>query len=82
MVKSIKVLGSDCCTNCTNLKNKIVKLVNEKSLSIEVEKIIDIVEIMKYGVMSAPAVVIDEKVKCSGRIPSDKELNDWIFKII
>lgn len=78
MVKSIKVLGSDCCSNCTNLKNKIEEIIKENNLSIDVQKVTDIVEVMKYGVMSAPAVVIDEKVKCSGRIPSDKELNKWL----
>jgi small redox-active disulfide protein 2 len=77
-MKNIKVLGSDCCTTCTNLKDKIAKMIEEKSINASVEKVTDIMEVMKYGVMSAPAVVIDEEVKCAGRLPSDDELNEWL----
>jgi len=78
MVKNIKVLGSECCATCTNLKEKIAQMVKEKGLKIKVEKITDIIEVMSYGVMSAPAVVIDDEVKCAGRLPSDKEIETWL----
>jgi len=77
-MKNIKVLGSDCCVTCTNLKDKIAKMIDDKGIDAEVVKITDIVEVMKYGVMSAPAVVIDEEVKCAGRLPSDDELKEWL----
>ena len=77
-MKNIKVLGSECCSTCTNLKDKIAKMVIEQAIDAKVEKVTDICEVMKYGVMSAPAVVIDEKVKCAGRTPTDKELNEWL----
>ncbi|MCP4395300.1 MAG: thioredoxin family protein [Alphaproteobacteria bacterium] len=77
-MKNIKVLGSENCSTCTNLKDKIAKLVEEKGLDVKVEKVTDIVEVMKYGVMSSPAVVIDDDVKCAGRLPNDKELDEWL----
>jgi len=77
-MKNIKVLGSNCCSTCTNLKDKIAKLVADKGIEANVEKVTDIVEVMKYGVMSAPAVVIDEEVKCAGRMPKDSELEEWL----
>ncbi|MCV6598937.1 MAG: thioredoxin family protein, partial [Alphaproteobacteria bacterium] len=69
MTKCIKVLGSDCCSTCSNLKSAIEKIIVDKEVDATVEKVTDIAEVMKYGVMSTPAVVIDEEVKCSGRSP-------------
>lgn len=77
-MKKVKVLGSGCCSNCSNLKDIIDKLVAEKGFEANVEKVTDIAEIMKYGVMSAPAVIIDDEVKCAGRMPSHKELEEWL----
>ncbi len=78
MVKNIKVLGSECCSTCSHLKDKIADMVAVKKLKIKVEKVTDIMEVMSYGVMSAPAVVVDGEVKCSGRLPTDKELENWL----
>ncbi len=77
-MKKVVVLGSENCVTCTNLKDKIAKMVSDKNIPAEVSKVTDIVEVMKYGVMSVPGLVIDGQVKCSGRIPSDKELNSWL----
>lgn len=77
-MQHIKVLGAEHCSTCTKLKEKIEKMAQEKGLDAKVEKITDIAEVMKYGVMSTPAVVIDEEVKCAGIIPKDKELEKWL----
>ncbi len=77
-MKKIVVLGSENCSTCTNLKDKIAKMVTEQNIQAEVSKVTDIVEVMKHGVMSVPAVVIDGEVKCVGRIPNDKELSSWL----
>jgi small redox-active disulfide protein 2 len=79
-MKKIKVLGSEMCSTCTKLKDKISKLIAENNLDAEVEKVTNIEEILKYGIMSTPALVIDEDVKCFGRTPNDKELQEWIIK--
>jgi len=77
-MKKILVLGADNCTTCSNLKENIAKMISDKKMQATVEKITDIVQVMKYGVMSMPALVIDEEVKCVGRVPSEAELNDWL----
>ncbi|MCP4355681.1 MAG: thioredoxin family protein [Proteobacteria bacterium] len=77
-MKNIKVLGSECCSTCTNLKDRIQTLIEDKHVDAQVEKVTDIVEVMKYGVMSSPSVVVNEEVKCSGRIPNAEELQEWL----
>ena len=75
-MKNIKVLGAEHCKTCTNLKTKIEGLISETDST--VEKITDIAQIMQYGIMSAPSVVINEDVKCTGRTPTDDELKQWL----
>ncbi|MBN1324760.1 MAG: thioredoxin family protein [Alphaproteobacteria bacterium] len=77
-MKLVKVLGTDNCVNCTNLKNKISQIIDSSNYDAKVEKITNIVDIMGYGVMSVPAVVVDEELKCFGRSPSETELHDWL----
>ncbi|MBP7709670.1 MAG: thioredoxin family protein [Rickettsiales bacterium] len=77
-MKLIKVLGSEKCSTCTKLKDKIAAMIEAQKLDASVEKITDIAQVMTYGVMSSPAVVIDEEVVCFGRVPSDEELENWL----
>ena len=74
---NIKVLGSGC-SKCNKLAEKVHSLIDANGIAAEVEKITDIPTIMKYGVLSTPALVINEKVKVYGHIPSDKDILTWI----
>lgn len=65
-MKEIKVLGTGCA-NCKALYEIVMKAVTELGLEVEVVKEEDLMEIMKYNVMSMPALVIDGKVITSGR---------------
>ena len=65
----IKVLGSGCA-NCQKLEGLAAKAVAELGLDAEIVKVTDIAEIMGYGVMSTPALVVDEELKVAGRVPS------------
>jgi small redox-active disulfide protein 2 len=69
----IKVLGSGCA-NCQKLEGLAAKAVAELSLDAEVVKVTDIQAIMAYGVMSTPALVVDEELKLAGRVPSYDEV--------
>ncbi len=70
----IKVLGSDCCANC-DAQMQIVKSALESTGKIAtLEKIEDLVEVMSYGVISTPAIVIDGEVKSRGKILNKQEV--------
>ena len=73
----IKILGTGC-PKCKKLFAEAEKAVAASGVAAEVEKVEKIEEIMKYGVMMTPALVIDEVVKASGRIPPSSEIVTWI----
>ncbi len=69
----IEVLGTGCA-KCTTLYDNVRKALEESGKSAEVVKVEDIPSIVKYGVMSTPALVIDGKVKFSGKVASAAEI--------
>jgi small redox-active disulfide protein 2 len=76
---NIKILGTGC-PNCKKLEANTRQVLEELKIEANVEKITDIAEIMNYGVMSLPALVIDGEVKLSGRIPDEEELKALFSK--
>jgi small redox-active disulfide protein 2 len=74
----IKVLGTGCA-KCKLLYAQAQKAITAAGIDVELEKVEKIDEIMKYGVMMTPALVIDEEVKASGRIPPAPEIVSWIM---
>lgn len=73
MTKQIKILGTGC-SKCQQTTDVVTKTVAGLNADAHIEKVEDIMEIMKFNVMSTPAVVIDGEVKISGRIPSKSEI--------
>jgi len=73
----IKVLGTGC-PKCKKLYAEAEKAITSSGVAAELEKVERIDDIMKYGVMMTPALVIDEEVKASGRIPPAAEIVTWI----
>ena len=73
----IKVLGTGCA-KCKALEKAVTASISELKLAAEVSKVEDIMEIMQFGVMNTPALVIDGKVVLSGRLPNDKELKNLL----
>ena len=76
-MKVFKVLGSGC-TNCVNTVKLIEKIAAEQGVEVEVEKVTDMETIMSYGVMSTPAVVMDEEVVHSGGVPQAEKIQSWV----
>jgi small redox-active disulfide protein 2 len=74
---NIKVMGAGC-TKCRNLEKITNEVVKENNLDAEVLKIEDIVQIMSYGVMTTPALVVNGKVVASGRVPTKSEILSFI----
>ena len=73
----IKVLGTGC-PKCKTLYANAETAMKEMNIEAEITKIIQIDEIMNYGVMITPALVINGKVKIAGRIPTVNEIKKWI----
>ncbi|MDI6871922.1 MAG: thioredoxin family protein [Bacillota bacterium] len=69
----VKILGSGCC-NCNTLEQNAKEALAELEISAEVAHVTDFREIMKYGVMRTPALVVDGQVKVAGRVPTKAEL--------
>ena len=69
----IKILGTGC-PNCKRLEANAKKAVEHLEVDAAIEKVEDIPSIMKYGVMSTPALVIDEVVQFMGRVASSDEI--------
>jgi small redox-active disulfide protein 2 len=76
-LKNIKVLGSGC-KNCEATANLIRIAAEQAGVAIELEKITDIAQIMAYGVMSTPGVVVDGKVVHAGGLPGPDLVRQWI----
>ena len=69
----IKILGTGCA-KCHALEQAVRTVVEREGLDATVGKVEDIMDIMAYGVMITPAVVVDNRVLVKGRVPSDAEL--------
>lgn len=64
----IKVLGPGC-PRCAEAERIVMEAIKESGVVADVEKVSDVQEIMKHGVFSTPAVIVDGKVKAMGKVP-------------
>jgi small redox-active disulfide protein 2 len=75
----IKVLGSGC-NNCKRTKAVIDEVIKDMSPDVKASEVHDLAAIMAYGVLSTPAIVIDEKVVSTGKVPSKSQVVEMIRK--
>jgi small redox-active disulfide protein 2 len=73
----IKVLGTGC-QKCKKLYSETEKAIAASGVRADLEKVERIEQIIQYGVMMTPGLVIDGEVKSSGRVPSESEIVSWI----
>ncbi|QXP67716.1 thioredoxin family protein [Polaribacter sp. AHE13PA] len=73
MSKVIKILGTGC-PKCKSMTAVVSDVIAENNINATVEKVEDIMEIMKYNVMTTPALVINDVISIKGRIPSKEEV--------
>ena len=76
-MKNIKVLGPGCA-NCKAVAKLITAVAEEKGIAIELEKVEEIREIMSFGILATPGVVVDGQVVHSGGIPSREKIEQWL----
>lgn len=72
---NIQILGTGC-PKCKTLEKMTREVVEQNGISAEISKVEDIMEIMRFNVMTTPAIVIDGKVVLKGRVPSVNELKE------
>lgn len=75
----IKILGSGC-SKCKTVEKLTCEVVEQNGIDASISKVEDIMEIMKYGVMATPALVVDGKVMIKGRVPSLEEIKEVLTK--
>lgn len=73
----IKILGKGC-PRCEELEKRTINALADLEMAADVQKVKDIKDIASYGVLSTPGLVINQKVKSSGRLPSPEEIKAWI----
>ena len=74
---TIKVLGSGCA-NCKKVEEIARQAVAALGVEAEVAKVTSYNDILSYNILSTPGLVINEKVVCSGRIPTQAEITTWL----
>jgi small redox-active disulfide protein 2 len=72
----VKILGSGC-SKCKALEQRVRQLDEAHQLHLEIEKVTDLKEIMQYGILTTPGLVIDGIVKSHGNIPKEEQLLQW-----
>jgi len=75
----IKILGPGCI-NCQKVEKLVREAVAEAGVEADIEKVSDIMQIVKYGVFGTPAVVVDGEVKSVGKIPKKEDIRTWLVK--
>ncbi|MBC7324757.1 MAG: TM0996/MTH895 family glutaredoxin-like protein [Moorella sp. (in: Bacteria)] len=73
----IKVLGTGCA-RCKTLEQNVINALAELGVAADVARVTSLAEIMDYGVVMTPGLVINGKVKVAGQVPDKEEIKQWI----
>lgn len=75
----IKVLGPGCA-KCSKTEKLVQEVIKETGVDATVEKVTDMMQIASYGVFGTPSVIIDNEVKCIGKVPKKADVLAWFGK--
>ncbi len=75
-MENIKILGTGC-SKCRATMKVVETVAKEHNFTGQIEKVEDIAQIIGYGVISTPAIIIDEKIVFTGGVPSKEQVESW-----
>jgi len=73
----IKVLGPGC-PRCQEVYKRTQEVLAELNIAADIEKVTDIKQIMEYKILATPGLIVNGKVKCTGKIPAKSQIQQWI----
>jgi len=73
----VKILGPGC-SKCRTLEVRVRDIIEKNNIQAEVQKVEDINEMMSYGIMMTPGLVVDEKVVSFGIVPKEEQILKWL----
>lgn len=73
----IEILGTGC-PKCDKTKKVVEEAVKQLGIDAEIVKVTQIADIMRYGVMTTPAVAVNGEVKVAGKVPSVNDIKKWV----
>ncbi len=76
-MKKIEVYGTGCA-KCKQLKENVQSIADSLDLGVKVDYISDPVATIKKGIADSPALVIDDRIRCVGRIPAEEDVKKWL----
>jgi small redox-active disulfide protein 2 len=76
----IKVLGTGCA-RCKQLEKTVRQAVDDMGLDATVEKVSELTDIMAYGIMQTPGLVIDGEIRLTGRVPKLEEMKSLLSRV-
>lgn len=77
---TVKILGVGC-PKCKTLEARVKNVASQHEITCEIQKVTDLTQIMSYGVMMTPGLVINEQLKSAGAIPGDVQILQWLREV-
>jgi small redox-active disulfide protein 2 len=77
--RQIKILGPGCA-KCNKTEKLVREVIDETGVDANIEKVSDMMQIASYGVFGTPSVIIDNEVKCTGKVPKKNDIKAWLTK--
>lgn len=78
---SIRILGPGC-VSCNKLNTMVFDILQKLEIAADIEQIKELDEIWRHGVLTTPALMINDKVVCSGKMPTPADVEQWIRKAL